>query len=296
MIKLENVSTRGLIEYVGNRRRIGLNFEYIYRLLSMNKITDYQKLYNLLKLERSELQNMVQTKDFEVDYELVFKFLTDELSRVINKIEDTKIKEFVPEIFTFDNYINTNIDDKTLDITDNKNYGSILLYTIPLQIYGSRLNTLKKLSIAEIKHLLSHVDDYNFQNCLMNKRNFGKITGKRLVDAIDFYEQQVLRQANETDEREINLFALNDYEKVSIVESQIKEIAEYIIDNASECVWGKLTDTQKKRIMSAVLSTRKGEIEKDKWAFIGMVSNYTTLSELEQGVVKNKTLNRFIIR
>ena len=150
--------------------------------------------------------------------------------------------------------------------------------------------------IAEIKELLGHIDYNDFQNTFTRIRSFGSATGQKVVDAIKFYEQQVLRQAAETEERGINLFMLNKKEKDEIVESEIKYIAEYLIDNAKTLVWGNLTDTQKQRIMSAVLSTKGEYTQQDKKALINAISNYTTLSELEQGVIKKKTLDRFIVR
>ena len=40
---------------------------------------------------------------------------------------------------------------------------------------------------------------------------------------------------------------------------------------------------------------REGILE-DRRRLVNAISNYTTLSELEQGVVKKRTLNRFIVK
>ena len=285
MIKLENVSTDSLINYAKETGKNNKVFYYIYKLLYTNNIKDYQMLKAFLESENKEL-----------DYECVSQILTAQLDMVISRINNANLTGKDPEIFTFDNYKDTRIDDRTLRITDNANKGGILLYNSPVLIHGARLNHLRNLSIAEIKHLLEHLDDYRLTNTFANIRDFGLETSKKVANAVDFYEQQVLRQAQETDQNLINLFTLNKSAKDEIVESEIEFIAEYIVDNAKECIWGKLTDTQKRKIMTAAKSTRGEFVQKDRKSLIDAISNYTTLGELEQGVIKKRTLDRFIVR
>ena len=200
-----------------------------------------------------------------------------------------------PKIFTFPTYQNSNIDIETLKLTDRENTGNVLLYSCPTIRGGARINTLKTLSIDEIKNLASHLSQYHFYNALSMKKNFGIDTVKRVVDVVKFYEEQVLRQAKETEERNINLFLLNKDAKDEIVESQFKEIIEYLLDNAEQCIWGNLPSSKKIQMLRTINAIRGGILE-DRRRLVNAISNYTTLSELEQGVVKKRTLDRFIVK
>lgn len=285
MVKLENIST---VEFIKRAETKGINnelYRYIYELLVAYDITDFQKLKDFLESKNPDLNN-----------KHVLEILKDCLYGTTGRMYEANEMDKEIEIYTFDNYKKSNIDDKTLSITDKSNNGEVLLYNVPLLLYGRRKNVLRNLSIAEIKELLGHVEHFDFENAFTKIRSFGTKTGEKIVSSIDFYEQQVLRQAQETDEREINLFTVNKLQKDEIVAAEIKYIVEYLLDNAKELVWGNLTDTQKKRLMTAVLSNRGEQPQKDRIKLIDAISNYTTLSELEQGVIKKKVLNRFIVR
>ena len=283
MIKLENVSTKRLIDCAMRLSRQDEKMKKVYELLIVYDILDYQKLKDILVSGNDE-------------FNLVSEFLKNELDEVEQIINNANVLGLEPEIFMFDTYGDFDIDDKTLRITDESNKGDVLLYASPMIRGGARVNQLKYLNIFEIKHLASHLGSYKLQNALTFKRNFGIDTVKKIVEKVKFYEEQVLRQALETDEREINLFMLNKAVKDEIVESQLKDIVEYLVDNSKECVWGKLSDTQKHQMMRAVLSMRGEYVLRDRRKLIDMISNYTTLNELRDDVVKKKTLDRFIVR
>lgn len=283
MIKLEDVSTIDLIrhcKYVGEKNRV---YRDIYNLLVSSNIDNFQQLKVMLESEK-------------IVSECVFEILNDYLCSVIQRLNCANEMGRILEVFTFDSYENSMIDDETLSITDSQTNGDVLLYTIPYIRGGARIGQLKYLSITDIKQLLRYVDDYHLKNIFSRKRNFGLNSTKRVANVINFYEQQVLRQAKETDERGINLFTLNKDLKDEIVEAEIKYIAEYIVDNAKECIWGSMTDTQKKRIMRAVVSTCGESLQRDKMMLVNAISNYTTLSELQEGVIRKRTLDRFIVR
>ena len=105
-----------------------------------------------------------------------------------------------------------------------------------------------------------------------------------------------VRQANETKKRNINLFLLNKLQKEFIVRDQIKTIIKYLVDNADVCVWGELSPAQKNRLVSAVTKYSGYENQLIRERMIEAIANYTTLSELKADVVKQKTLDRFIIK
>jgi len=282
MIKLEDISIKPLVSYAQDMGRVNEMWQYLYKLLY--DVSDYQKLKELLDSNSSDLQ-----------YESVLKYLRDELEMVERNIKNANVEGRCLEIFKFDNEVSM-IDKNTLQITDDENTGVSLLYCSPMQRCGGKITRLNRLSVSEIKHMIGHVDNVYLKNMFLSMRGIGMETVRKLADSVKFYNKQLLRQSMETEERGINLFTFNKRLKDEIVESEIKEIVEYLVDNAKECVWGELSDTQKKHMVMASLSYKGCYVQKDKKALIDMVSDYTTLSELEQGVVRKRTLDRFIVR
>ena len=121
---------------------------------------------------------------------------------------------------------------------------------------------------------------------------------KKILPLITFYDEQVMRQYQELDNihtlmhtfNQTPIFYLNKTAKQAIVEEEINDIIMYLLDNTKEeLIWGKLSDNQKKLLETA---TRNKNITREH--LIQIITNYTTLSELEKGITKTKTLNRFI--
>lgn len=283
MIKLEQVSTDRYLKYINFLAFRNEIYKELYDLFIKYNIKNYQEIKDLLESKKEEL-------------DIWFNYLRCELSEVEKRMEEYNILGFEPEIFTFDNYANSSVDKETLKITDNSNMGSVLLYTFPFFKGGARMCQLKNMNIADLKYLSGHVNDCKFQNALEYKRNFGPEVVSRVVDRVKFYEEQVLRIANETTERGINLFTVNKKEKDEIVRANLDLMVQYIVDCADECIWGVMSDTQKKRFLRAARAVYGEHILKDREMLIDAISNYTTLSELNSDVVKTKTLDRFIVR
>ena len=49
-------------------------------------------------------------------------------------------------------------------------------------------------------------------------------------------------------------------------------------------------------MLEATITLRKEEHLKVRRCLVDMISNYTTLGELEEGIVKKRVLDRFIVR
>ena len=118
----------------------------------------------------------------------------------------------------------------------------------------------------------------------------------KVQNMINFYEEQVIRQAKETGKLGVNLFDLNKNEKREIVEKDINEIIEYLLDNAEVCVWGPLSVTSR-NVLNGVLDNSKSiRAYNAKYGLIDAISDYTTLSEVEDGLVRKRVLDRFIVK
>ena len=285
MTKLENVSTIQLIECLNRLKYQDKTYTYIYEFLINNNITDYQALKDILN-------------SMNVNNEFAIKYLKRELSLVEEKVSKSNMLGKEPKIYTFDIYKDCNIDSETLRITDESNYGDILIPPTLFKNTSSKSIQLKNLTINEIKHISSHLSRYRLKNSLMDKPNFGTVSVENVIKRINFYEEQVIRQAKETNKRGINLFMLNKQEKDEIVKSQLEDIINYILNNNSNNIymWGSLTEEQKNKMIRIITSPLSKNVRKDKENFIDIISNYTTMSELEEGIIKNKTLNRFLAK
>lgn len=286
MIKLENVSTERLITFLKYALHRTGEVQDAYSILNKHGIKDYQRLKDMIENGRREFQN---------------EFLINALASVEENIKYANEIGREPILYTCNNYEGSNVDAKTLKITDRKNSCGVLLYKSPAIVSKGKTGALVHIQISEAKDLLGKVVGHNKSTTGNNAfvesmRRFGDVDSAKLRDSINFYEAQVLRQAEETSKKKINLFVLNQKEKEIIVKNQIKSIVKYLVENADECVWGDFSPAQKTRLMHAVTTYSGYDNQVLRNRIINVIANYTTLSELQSGVVKKKTLDRFIIK
>ena len=277
MITLENVSIESFLNFAILEGIIGGDptYKFISELITKNNITNFKMLKDVLEDENIKKQNR-----------LAYILLKNRIEEIETKIKVLELTNKRIDIVSFNSYKKANIDDETAAITDKGNKGIILPHTFPFISSDSRLKILNELKIAKIKELLSSVDSYDLTKCaLTTKRHIGSALVEKTIHLIDFYEQQVIRQALETNQRGINLFTLNKEEKDKIVESNLQEYIEYILDNAITSIWGKINYTTQKRIYDAIILNKGKNKEIIRKALIDAISNYTTLSELETGIL-----------
>jgi len=287
MIKLSDISTSKLYSKIRKRYNEAettdvLEWLNILTIFDKNEINDYQRLKDMLE--------QFKTNKF-------FRFVRNDLESVERKINEANILGIEPEIYTQEWYKGTNIDDKTLNITDNETMGNVLLMSNPLHAPTRQQRKIISYSIADLKFLLAHLqsdlrNEFRFASGCYSKEDMVK-----LIELIKFYEQQVERQAKEIKENSPcllprNIFEIDSVYKKDIVESQLTEIAEYLVDSGNVFIWGNLCDADKLRLLK-VIKQPNNYARKN---FINTISNYTTLVELQQGIVKKKTLDRFIIK
>jgi len=284
MIKLSDVSTERLITFLAyDNTAEGKN---ALLTLEKHKIRDFQTLKNMLENGRREFSNEV------------FK---SAIAQVEANIAHANNIGREPAIFNCNNYECSNVYSKTLKYTDEHNMCDVLICKSPAISTTGKFGALKDITIGEAKSLLSKVVAHDKSSTGCNAfaekiRRFGSVEAECVRDAINFYEAQVLRQAVETKKRGINLFTVNKDKKEFIVRDQIKEIVKYLVDNADVCIWGELSNAQKSKLFTAVTRYTGYENQIIRQRIIDVITNYTTLSELESDVVKQKTLDRFIVK
>jgi len=115
----------------------------------------------------------------------------------------------------------------------------------------------------------------------------------KIVNGINMYNEQLLRQSLETPNNVDNLFTYNQQEKREIIESELDEIVNYLITNADTCIWGKVLQLP---LISMINIYRENDSARRE-RLINCLANYTTLGEIEHGFVKSKVLDkRFITK
>ena len=193
--------------------------------------------------------------------------------------------------------VNKRIDELKL-IVERNNIKGIELETYEYENNGIELQTkfkgLRMYSIDEIKHNLKLTDQFG-RNVIGRIRSIGPDSITKIISALKMYDEQILRQANLTEKRNYNLFLKDKKAKNEIVEDLYSDIIMYLIYNTEErTICGELTEPQKKLYISSVINSKKRDvIIKDR--MIDIISNYTTLPELEKVADGNrKVLKRFI--
>lgn len=244
-----------------------------------------QRFVNLAKKNNCySIEDLISlTKKYpKYDWDIVNKRI-DELKLIVDK---SSIKGIKPETYEY--------EDNGIESVDKLNKGDVLLLDNPTLELQTKFKGLRTYSIDEIKHNLKLTDQFG-RNVIGRIRNIGPDSITKIISALKMYDEQILRQANLTEKRNYNLFLKDKKAKNEIVEDLYSDIIMYLIYNTEErTIWGELTESQKKLYISSVINNKKRDtIIKDRMIYI--ISNYTTLPELEKVADENrKVLKRFI--
>lgn len=244
-----------------------------------------QRFVNLAKENNCySVEDLISlTKEYpEYNWNVVNKRI-DELKLIVEK---NNIKGIEPETYKYEN--------NGIELVDKLNKGDVLLLDNPTLELQTKFRGLRTYSIDEIKHNLKLTDQFG-RNVIGRIRNIGPDSITKIISALKMYDEQILRQADLTEKRNYNLFLKDKKAKNEIVEDLYSDIIMYLIYNTEErTIWGELTEPQKKLYISSVINSKKRDvIIKDR--MIDIVSNYTTLPELEKVSDGNrKVLKRFI--
>lgn len=261
MIKLSNISVSQVL--YGSEK-------YLLKLAYENRCYTIEDLLSLMKKYPNYNWNEVNKR-------------IDEIRPIVTKSEK---KGWEPEIYEYDN--------NGIELVDKINKGNVLLLDNPTLEIQTKYRGLSQYSIEEVKRNLKLTDRFG-RNEIGRLRNIGPDSINKIINALRMYDEQILRQAELTEKRNYNLFLKDKKAKNEIVQDLYSDIIMYLIYNTKEkTIWGELTDNQKKLLISSVINSKKKDIIiKDRMTDI--VSNYTTLPELENVANgKRKVLNRFI--
>lgn len=287
MIKLEQISTVGLIRTLKN----GCNLDEKTKL-ERNAIYNNLIKYNVMNFEELRVLILSGNKDFQYDY------LIKELKIILKYLQIANSNDNKGILYPCNDYVGSNINRDILDKTDRENFGGVLIFGNPFVRSNAKRNAISSYSIFELKHLLNSVQLNNVyirgENGFVGHfRMLGHSSAQQIRDAINFYEEQVLRQATIYSSSD-NLFLEDIVIRRGLVINQLEEILEYFINNMDEAIWGTLTDAQRRTLQKVIDKSKDKNVDVTRDNFINMVSNYTTLDDFEDGIVKKRALDRFI--
>lgn len=265
MIKLEQIST---LDFIRNY----LSRDEQKEFLKMG-ITNYQKLDDFL-ISHPEWRDTI---------------LERHLIKAKRRINDVGYKSDAV-IYDIPTY-----SDDTLSYSDELVSGNILMLNNPWSTNRGFSTSLTNISIAEIKHRLTHINLY-FKNYFEAYPSMNATRARKVKDALYLYNAQIERQALETEQRDINLFTYMASEKRSLIEHEIKDIISWLIENTEEAfVWGELTEPQKEKYLSALVNDFMPDVFlRDN--LVEYIANYVTYSEAKNGLTNGDSLKRFILK
>ena len=185
--------------------------------------------------------------------------------------------------------------DDSLVYTDELVTGDILMLNNPWSTNRGFTNSLTNISIAEIKHRLTHLNLY-LKNYFEAYPPMNATRARKVRAALYLYNAQIERQALETDQRDINLFTYMAEEKRNLIKHEIRDIISWLVENTEEAfVWGELTEPQKDKYLSALVNDFMPDVFlRDN--LIEYISNYVTYSEAKNGLTNGDSLKRFILK
>lgn len=255
-------------------------------LLDANHITNAQELYQCISSGTPGFNGY--------NFHQILSIVHDTLSKMEHQV-------ILSPIFNIDGYQNHPYKDILVE-TDKLVMGRELLVFSINNPSCSYRQDLAKFSIDTLKYLASHINVYGENALITNLYGIGNTRLRKLVDAIDFYEKQILRVACDISTlttSEENLFLKDREQKLEIINQEYKNIVQYLFSNGKVFIFGSLScpydllsaySIQEPRTINEYWKTRVRD------RFINTICNYTTLHELEDGVIENHTLDRFILQ
>lgn len=289
MVTLNQISTASLINrliysYYSGKQNLSIK--------EQEKKSSYEALVKYNVTNYGQLKDLIESGNLEFQIEYLIEALKQAEIALISA------SGIAPVYENF--YCNgSKISEETMMQTDMDTNADVLILGNILKKNFNQKDILKHYSIYFIKQMLSNYSIGSLgriENAYVhNSKFFGESSPEKIISAINLYEQQVVRQAIKYPWcKNVGVFSIDKDYKLQATEEQISEIMRYLIDSTSECIWGPLTEKQKLLFEKAIkgVKTREGIIVRDN--LIDVISNYTTLGELEEGIVRTRTINKFI--
>lgn len=270
-------------------------------------------LYDALKLGFINEEEQELLQEYEIDnveqlatyvYYTTGLFQKNNFYRVINQANEIIFKIKNHQILTTTTFIHgygNHASQPILEETDKKTRGNILIGSLTSTCSGNYSNVLKNFDIFTLKYLANHINLLGKNALIANVYGTGLKKFSSLVQKINFYEQQILRIASSTDvtQYQDSLFFKDRIQKMKIVKSEYELIINYLQENGKKYVFGSLGNIQSlKKGFALTNPTSNSEywLANVSARFTRIISDYTTLEELENGGTHNRTLNRFILK
>ena len=108
-------------------------------------------------------------------------------------------KKITAPVFVFDTYTNSGLDSNILDKTDLNTSCEVLPFTSPLTLSESLAYRLKDINIHQAKEMLSCYGSERKNALEMCVYSFGHYKSYIVANLINFYDKQIVRTANATE-------------------------------------------------------------------------------------------------
>lgn len=282
MIKLENVTIYKADRYFMKDIRLMRNEEKDF--LKKYDISDFGTLENVIN-------SSISVPEYLID---LYELAQAKLKR--NRLDRD------PEIYITSFPLTSGIDRETVLKTEEETKCNALILENPITCSGfhASFRKIKKESISNVRFLLGHTS-LDGENSLKLFLSIGNAKIKKMLDAIRWYEEQVVRQASGQNITGTNLFYLNESKKREIVEAQFDDFIKYFLSISDDFnfIWGNKTKTVTQLLndclgnYSLIINPTIAKIIRRELTNIFI--NYMTLEELENDAIKNHTLDRFIL-
>jgi len=199
--------------------------------------------------------------------------------------------------YNFTTYDNSNVVDvNKLYKTDKLVTGQSLITTNIMHYNPKNIQKFNDTSISLIKEYAKYVTIAGTSLLHRITSDEQKDNFASLAHAIDLYDEQVIRSANDSKTINKNIFK-NDYSiKKAIVDKHARTILKHLLTNGDEFIFGKLNFINKHHLLHSLDIDYEdiNTIRKDR--LLEMVADYTTLNELTSSGVLDTLEKRFILK
>lgn len=149
-------------------------------------------------------------------------------------------------------------------------------------------------NVHDIKKAMYEFDKYG-RTKILTIKNFGEKRFIELLRVLNFYDQHVTRLLNESNSFDPKMFYKDQTLKRKLVDEQIEQIIDYLF-KYNNFIFGSLSDNQKEMIWKAIRTNKNQECNEMLKKLATVVTNYTTVTELQESPAKAKILSRFVIK